>query len=74
MSDVDVLLHPTSHDADESYSAGDVKTVIAHIALSIPAQIDPPDKIASMSVELRSDEVLGVSVEKSGGCWVETVC
>jgi len=62
LSDVDIMLHPTSNDAEEAtfgQTAGTNKTVVVHIKLNIPANVDPPDRIENMIVELRSDEVLG---------------
>ncbi|PWN34627.1 uncharacterized protein FA14DRAFT_113978, partial [Meira miltonrushii] len=35
--------------------------VVVHIKLNIPPNVDPPDRIDNMIVELRSDEVLGFS-------------
>lgn len=64
LSDVDIMLHPTSNDAEEAtfgQTAGTHKTVVVHIKLNIPANVDPPDRIDNMIVELRSDEVLGFS-------------
>lgn len=64
LSDVDIMLHPTSNDIEEAtfgQTAGTTKTVVVHIKLNIPPNIDPPDRIDHMVVELRSDEVLGFS-------------
>jgi hypothetical protein len=65
MSEVDILLHPSSYDADDPTFGGggpDVpKTVVINVRLSVPPEVTPPEKIGSMTIELRSDEVLGFS-------------
>lgn len=66
LSDVDILLYP---DPSPQPATGDdpllgehkSTTVVVHISLAIPASVTPPDSIAALTVDLKSDETLGVS-------------
>ncbi|UZJ55979.1 hypothetical protein CBS101457_005299 [Exobasidium rhododendri] len=61
LSDVDVLLYPSEIDIGGGPIQHDQRatTVIVHIALIVPLQVTPPDSIAALIVELKSDETLG---------------
>jgi hypothetical protein len=66
VSDVDIYLYA----ADQQVIGGEAiddesvrkTTVVVHISLIIPAKFTPPDAITSLTVELKSEETLGVSV------------
>jgi hypothetical protein len=63
LSDVDVLLYPAEIDIGAGPIQHDqpATTVVVHIALIVPVQVTPPSSIAALTVELKSDETLGVS-------------
>lgn len=65
LSDVDIYLYATDQQVIGGEAIDDESvhktTVVVHISLIIPAKFTPPDAIASLTVELKSEETLGVS-------------
>lgn len=55
LSDIDILLNP-----DSSPNEDVTKPVVVHISLSVPLNMDAPTHIGRMTVELKTDEILGV--------------
>ena len=68
MSDIDILLYPSDRPVDSTANGQEIPddaqkntTVVVHISLTTPATAAPPASIASLYVELRSEETIGVS-------------
>lgn len=67
MSDVDIYLYAADQQVIGGEGIDDESqlktTVVVHVSLVIPAKFTPPERIESLTVEFKSEETLGVSLE-----------